>query len=279
MKVMVTGATGFVGHHVVTQFLAEGHEVVAVARDEARLSQLTAATGAKAVACDVYREPQTLFGQADRPDVFVHLAWPGLPNFQKSFHLTDNLPAEIHLFQQLVDWGVSHFQVAGSCLEYGLQSGPLEEDGPTFPTTPYGAAKDFLRKTLQLIQAEKPFVLQWMRLFYMYGEGQSERSLLSQLDRAIDDGDPVFNMSEGSQLRDYLPITEIARRFALLASRPDVEGVINCCSGQPVSVIDLVRSVVEQRGSTIELNRGYYGRPDYEAMAFWGVPGRISAVL
>jgi dTDP-6-deoxy-L-talose 4-dehydrogenase (NAD+) len=77
---------------------------------------------------------------------------------------------------------------------------------PTAPVTPYGLAKDTLRKFLEMLQEVHPFTLQWVRLFYLYGPGQNPKSLLSQLDAAIEQGDPVFRMSGGEQLRDYLPV-------------------------------------------------------------------------
>lgn len=214
----------------------------------------------------------------ERPDVFVHLAWPGLPDYRGLFNLTHNLGAEIALFRWLVEWGVAHLVVAGTCLEYGLQFGPLAEDAETCPTTPYGLAKDTLRKTVQLMQKAQPLTLQWMRLFYMYGPGQSERSLLSQLDKALAEKRSTFDMSPGDQLRDYLPIEDVAERFARVITQKEVSGVINCCSGRPVSVLDLVERHLEANSGSIHLNRGVYSYPDYEALAFWGVPEKLKAL-
>lgn len=145
----------------------------------------------------------------------------------------------------------------------------------TYPSTLYGFAKDALRKALQLFQKEEPFTLQWMRLFYMYGEGQNRNSLLAQLDRAIDEGQAVFNMSAGNQLRDYLSIQKVAENFCIALENPQCQGVINCCSGIPVSVLDLVQQRCLEKVSSIRINRGYYPYPDYEPLAFWGVPSKL----
>jgi len=157
-----------------------------------------------------------------------------------------------------------------------MQYGPLSEEMETRPTTPYGFAKDALRKALQLLQKESPFALQWMRLFYMYGEGQNRNSLLAQLDCAIDERQPVFNMSAGDQLRDYLPIQEVAEKFVLALESPQMDGIVNCCSGKPISVLDLVKQRCDAKASNIKLNRGYYPYPDYEPLAFWGVPSKLT---
>jgi len=275
MRVMVTGATGFVGQHVVKQLLSKGHAVVAVARNIIRAREMSWFDSVEFIQCDLHKNIECLFQLGNIPDVIVHLAWPGLPNYRDFFHISKNLPADIAFLEGAVQAGVSHLVVAGTCLEYGVQYGPLSEDMETKPSTPYGFAKDVLRKSLQLLQKEKPFTLQWMRLFYMYGEGQNEKSLLAQLDQAIADKESVFNMSKGDQLRDYLPIEKIAENFVFAIDNPECNGVINCCSGKPVSVLDLVQQRCRDKAYNIQLNRGYYPYPDYESMAFWGVSSKL----
>ena len=270
MKVLVTGATGFVGRHVVEALVAGGHSVTAVARDESKARTMPWLGRVRFVACDAFAQPErALEGGAD---VLVHLAWPGLPNYRDFFHLSRNLPADLRFLEHAVDAGIARLVVAGTCLEYGMQCGALAATQETRPTTPYGLAKDTLRKSLEMLQRLKPFTLQWVRLFYMYGEGQNPASLLAQLDRAIDEGKPVFDMSRGDQLRDYLPVEEVAATFRRVVESPAVTGVINCCSGTPVSVRELVERRCTERGSGIRLNRGHYPYPDYEPLAFWGVP-------
>lgn len=275
MKVLVTGATGFVGRHVVNELLARGYSVVAVARDIKKAQALPWFDRIEFIQCDIHADFKPLLKPEVLPDAIVHLAWPGLPNYRDFFHIGKNLPADLAFLETAVKAGVNHLVVAGTCLEYGMQYGPLTEEMETRPTTPYGFAKDSLRKALQLLQKDKPFALQWLRLFYMYGEGQNSKSLLAQLDHAIEQGDAVFNMSRGDQLRDYLPVEEVAKNFALVLENPDIDGVVNCCSGSPISVLDLVQQRCQERSSSINLNRGYYPYPDYEPMAFWGVPDKL----
>ena len=276
---MVTGATGFVGRHVVTELLARGHSVVAIARDIKRAREMPWFDRVEFIQCDLHESFQPLFQAEYLPDAIVHLAWPGLPNYRDFFHISKNLPADLAFLEAAVKSGVPHLLIAGTCLEYGMQYGPLSEEMETRPTTPYGFAKDALRKALQLLQKERPFTLQWMRLFYMYGEGQNRNSLLAQLDRAIDERQPVFNMSAGDQLRDYLPIQDVAKNFAIALESPHCQGVINCCSGTPVSVLDLVQQRCKEKASDILLNRGYYPYPDYEPLAFWGETAKLGALF
>ena len=276
MKTMVTGATGFVGRHVVEQLLERGHEVIAVARDIKRANEMPWINRVKFIQCDLHENYRQLLEPDNFPDALIHLAWSGLPNYQGFFHISQNLPADLTFLEAAVTAGVGHLVVAGTCLEYGMKDGPLPEEMETSPTTAYGFAKDTLRKSLQLLQKEKPFTLQWMRLFYIYGKGQNCKSLMSQLDQAIDEGRPIFNMSKGDQLRDYLPVEEVAEHFAVALENPQCQGVINCCSGVPISVLDLVTQQRILRSSNIVLNRGYYRCPPYEPVAFWGIPTKLA---
>ena len=175
--------------------------------------------------------------------------------------------------------GVSQVLVTGTCFEYGLQSGPLSEQTAPQPSNPYGLAKNTLRLFLQNLQRVQPFTLQWARLFYLHGEGQNPNSLLAALDRAIDAGDERFNMSAGEQLRDYLAIETAAGYLATIVQQREFDGVINCASGQPVSVRALVEQRLRERGASIHLNLGHYPYPTHEPMAFWGVADRLQQLL
>jgi dTDP-6-deoxy-L-talose 4-dehydrogenase (NAD+) len=279
MKVLVTGAAGFVGHHVVAQLLERGHEVIAVARDEVTARKFAWFDRVRFIACDVHGpvdRPAERFGQ---PEAVMHLAWPGLPNYGALFHYEKTLPADYSFLKSLVQGGVGHLLVTGTCFEYGMQSGVLAEDLPTAPANPYALAKDTLRKQLQALQQQHAFTLQWARLFYMHGEGQSPNSLLAQLDRAIDGGEAAFNMSGGEQLRDYLPVGEVALRAVILLEHPGCDGVVNICSGEPISVRRLVERHLANRGANIRLNLGHYPYSNEEPMAFWGDGNRLAAIL
>ena len=276
MNVLITGGTGFVGSYVVDELLKRGHKVSATARNMVLARSMAWADQVTFFECDVNKDFDILTNLTPKPDALIHLAWAGLPNFKDYFHIDNNLPADLKFLSAMVRAGIKQLIVAGTCLEYGMQNGPLEEDQDTFPTTPYGFAKDALRKSLQLLQKEESFILQWVRLFYMHGKGQNENSLLAQLDRAIANGDDCFNMSAGDQLRDYLAIEDIAKIFCDVLENKDCNGIINCCSGKPVSVLDLVTERCKQKNSTIRLNRYHYPYPDYEPMAFWGVPAKLN---
>lgn len=277
LKIAVTGASGFVGRHVLTELLRHETEIVAVTRDAARLRGLHESI--QIVEMDIAHPASDCFEQMGQPDVLIHLAWYGLPNYKSLHHFETELPRQYQFLKTMIEAGLHSLLVTGTCFEYGMQSGPLLESMPTRPDNPYGYAKDALRRQLEFLKSVKPFSLAWVRLFYMYGEGQSSTSLYPKLREAVLRGDNIFNMSGGEQLRDYLPVEEVARQIVQLAmARRDI-GTVNICSGKPISVRRLVEQWLDENNWKIELNLGHYPYPDYESMAFWGEPLPESAFI
>jgi nucleoside-diphosphate-sugar epimerase len=250
-----------------------------VGRDRARAAAHDWFARVRFVAADLHAptitgpgSPREQFGDAD---VVMHLAWPGLPNYRQSFHLEENLPRDFRFLESLVEAGFERLLVTGTCLECSPKSGCLEEHDEGEPTLAYPLAKARLRKQLEALRRRKPFVLQWARLFYMYGPGQNPGSLLAQLDRAIDSGATSFDMSGGAQVRDFSPVTDIATKLVRLAEHPEWDGVTHICSGQPITVRELVERHLAARGASLKLNLGVFPYADYEPMEFWGSSTRL----
>jgi dTDP-6-deoxy-L-talose 4-dehydrogenase (NAD+) len=276
VRVALSGATGFIGRHVLAELLRQQQSVVAITRHAERVA---AGPGIEAVTMDLAAPPRHGFELLGRPEVLIHLAWEGLPNYRAARHVDVELPRQFEFLRGLLTDGLPALVVTGTCLEYGMRSGALNETLPAAPAINYAIAKDRLRQQLAALRAARHFDFCWARLFYTYGAGQAPGSLLPQLAAAVARGAERFDMSGGEQLRDYLPVEEVARLLVALALRRCDAGVVNVCSGTPVRVRDLVTGWLAARQWHIALNLGHYPYPEYEPMAFWGERGHLDAVL
>jgi dTDP-6-deoxy-L-talose 4-dehydrogenase (NAD+) len=214
-----------------------------------------------------------------RPDTLIHLAWGGLPNYASDIHLAVELPRQRHFLEACLRGGLRHLVVTGTCLEYGLQEGEWFEDAPIRPHLAYGQAKAALCEDLLKLRAELGFGLAWSRVFYLFGSGQAPTSLHAQLNAAMDRGDHRFPMSAGDQVRDFLPIESAADALVELALRRADPGVVNLCSGVPITVLALVMRWVAEKKAGIALDTGHFPYPSYEPFSFWGSRAKLDNLL
>ncbi|HET7116296.1 MAG TPA: NAD-dependent epimerase/dehydratase family protein [Hanamia sp.] len=281
MKVLVTGASGFIGNYLVKELLKNNHQVIATSQDEEKAKTFSWVNNVKYIPLNLSRVDDSInyFNYFDNPEAIIHLAWKGLPNYDALFHFEENLFRHYGFLKNLVRNGVKDITVTGTCFEYGLQEGKLSENMAAIPANPYAIAKDSLRKFLEQLQKHLPFSLKWVRLFYMYGEGQNPNSLLAQLESAIKNGEKEFNMSAGEQQRDYLPVEKMVEYIAQIALQKKVEGVINCCSGVPITVNQLVDNFLSEKKQSIKLNKGFYSYQAHEPMNFWGDDKKLKDII
>ena len=194
MKVLVTGATGFIGNYVVEELLRSNHQVIATSSNKEKAEQANWFQKVTYISFDLKAIDNSVnyFKHFNEPNLVIHLAWEGLPNYKSSFHEEENLPRHFTFLKNLVSNGLTDLTVTGTCFEYGMQEGCLNESMPVIPANPYGRAKNELRIQLQELQNTVDLSFKWLRLFYMYGKGQNPNSLLSQLDRALENGEEEF---------------------------------------------------------------------------------------
>jgi nucleoside-diphosphate-sugar epimerase len=277
MKVAVTGASGFIGKYVAAELERRSISSTLILRPSKTPPGKLA--NFNYVEINLHDYPENLYEIMGSPDILIHLAWDGLPNYTSHHHFETELPGQFQFLKQLIKSGLQNLVVAGTCFEYGMQSGSLSEDLPCQPLNPYGFAKSALRCQLEFLQRVHYFKMTWARLFYMYGDGQAKSSLFSSLKQAAENGDKIFNMSGGEQLRDYLAVTNVAKYIVSLALKEQNNGIINICSGRPISVRKLVEQWILENNWSIDLNLGHYLYPDYEPLAFWGNCKKLNQCL
>lgn len=275
MKIAVIGGTGFIGNHLVRALLEKNNEVLVTGTTLAKAKKYNWFNQVVFIELNLneYANQSKLL-EIVKCDKIIHLAWKGLPNYKDLFHFEEELLVQYNFIKSLVVLGMKDITITGTCFEYGMKEGALSTDTPSDPQNPYALAKDSLRKFLIQLQSKHEFQLKWLRLFYMYGSGQSEKSLLSQLDKALNNGDDYFNMSGGEQLRDYLDIRDLVEMLINTMIEKQ-NGVYNICSGNPISVKQFVEDYLRKNNKSIKLNLGFYSYPDYEPMNFWGIKSSL----
>ena len=283
MNILVTGASGFIGKNVVSNLLKlQSLNITVSSSNIKNLEELYSENKITIIPFDIYTndyEEIDLFSYFGKPDKLIHLAWRGLPNYGHPFHVTENLPKEYEFISNLVKGGLKDITIAGTCFEYGMQTGELHEEMTTNPLNYYALAKDTLRKMLEILKVNMHFNLKWVRLFYMYGEGQNPNSIIAQLDKALREDTVEFNMSGGLQVRDYMHVSKVAENLVNICLQNEIDGTINNCSGTPVKLLDLVNKYLIDRRKSIKLNLGYYPYSIYEPMEFWGNKEKLNRIL
>jgi len=270
LKVAVTGASGFIGKYLLRELIKEQYEVIALSRDTSKLSDFAGKIKVKKL--DLKNLPSNIYKKLDCPDLLIHLAWGGLPNYNSIHHFECELPQQYCFLKEMIKSGLKKLIVSGSCLEYGLKEGCMKEEMLTNPVTPYAFAKDTLRKQLFLLKKYLRFNVKitWLRIFYLYGDGQSKHSLYSQFVHSVRENYDSFKMSKGDQKRDYLPVEKAATYISSLASINNLPEILNICSGKPISLLQLVNSWKRKLKAKVKLETGVYPYPEYEPFAFWG---------
>ena len=276
MKIAITGATGFIGRHVRNAFAKTEHDVVLVVRDAQKVGRIFARE--EIVLAELSQIENDWFELLGKPDAVLHMAWGGLPNYMDNYHVDVELPMQARFLTAIVNSGLKKLVVTGTCYEYGLSSGALSENQETNPNTPYGVAKDNLRRELFDLQSVKNFDLTWARIFYPYGEGQSEKSLYTQLRDAILHNQD-FLMGNGQQVLDFIQVEKAVNALLLFVTTNNCLGIVNVGSGKPQSVSDFVKDQIQNFQSEIIPRLGSIPDRDFEPVSFWSNNSRLDSIV
>lgn len=274
-RMLVLGAGGYIGRHVVKALLDDGHEVIGVVRPR---STALIDDRATIVEADLLAPGFDVTTLADRaPDGVIHLAWQDGFAHNAPSHILQ-LSSHFRLLEALVDWGVSRVAALGTMHEVGYWEGPINADTPTNPLSLYGIAKDALRRSVLASLAPRVPV-QWLRCFYVYGDDRNNQSVFTRLLEAVDRGETTFPFTSGLNRYDFIEVGELARQIATVSTTPEIAGVINCASGVPVRLRDQVEAFIAEQRLQISLNYGAFPDRPYDSPAVWGDAAVIDEVM
>lgn len=273
MKILVTGAAGYIGRHVVKAALEQGHKVIANdfafkgVDERAEFCDTPIFSGAK----DIYR-------QLGQPDVCIHLAWRDGFRHNSHTHMKD-LSSHVSFLNNLAAGGLPALTVMGTMHEVGYWEGAIDENTPCSPQSQYGIAKNALRQSLMLSLADTPCTLHWLRAYYITGDEAHGSSIFAKLTQAEQDGRATFPFTSGKNLYDFIDVDELARMIVAASVQKEVNGIINVCTGQPVSLAERVERFLQEKHYKIRLDYGAFPDRPYDSPGVWGDPARIRQIM
>lgn len=274
-SVVVTGAAGYIGRHVVSAVADLGFDVLAVVRPgrecvlDPRATVVEADVLAPGFDASVLRTSEAV--------AFIHLAWQdGFAHNAASHMLT--VSAHYALLAAVAESGVPRIAALGTMHEVGYWEGGIEADTPANPRTLYGIAKDCLRRACMLVLAQK-VEFAWLRCYYIYGDDRSNNSIFTRLLESVDEGKSSFPFTTGTNKYDFIHVDELARQIAVASTTSGVTGIINCSSGEPVSLAEKVEEYIRDEGLPIELDYGAFPDRPYDSPEVWGVADRIADLM
>lgn len=272
MKILVTGANGYLGQGIVKHLLDYGNHVVATGRKLNLVDKR-----AECVSCNLFDviDPYTYFGE---PDVVLHLAWrDGFVHYSDA-HIED-LPKHYHFIEALANSNVQMISVMGSMHEIGFYEGSIKEDTPCNPITPYGISKNALRELTQMQCLQKNVKCQWLRGYYIVGNSQYGSSIFSKITVAEHEGKAEFPFTQGQNQFDFIDYNVFCEQVAKTVNQDEVLGIINICSGRPEKLADRVERFISDNHYRIKLNYGAFPDRPYDSKAVWGDNRKILKIM
>lgn len=275
-RILVTGARGYIGAHAVRALVAMGAEVVAVDRPGA--ARPPEDDGALHLEADIFADSSQLLERTGAVDACLHLAWEAGFVHDAPTHML-RLSDHFRFLDGLAQAGVPQIAVLGTMHEVGYFEGMVTETTPTKPRSLYGVAKNALREALDLRLNDSPTTFQWLRCFYIYGDDARNRSVFTKLADAAASGVTTFPFNTGRNRYDFIEVGELGRQIAAVLMQTEVDGIINCCSGEPVALADRVEQYIRDKGYAMTLDYGAFPDREYDSPAIWGDASKIHKIM
>ena len=247
-NILVTGANGFVGRQVISNFKKKDLNIKLVLRQGTKINKLAKEVDEVIFTNDMFKESEDWWKKTSKNiDTVIHIAWYAEPGK----YLTSELNNDCYQGTKNMARGCANAQVKrfvgiGTCFEYEIQSVPVDIKTKLDPKTPYAKAKTDTYNFLTQFFQEKNIEFLWCRLFYLYGEGEDERRLVPYLRKNLSEGKRV-NLSSGKKVKDYMNVQDAGREIVDL-SLSKFTGPCNICSGEAITIRSFSEKIADEYG-------------------------------
>ena len=275
MRVLVTGANGYMGRHIVPKLCDGGHEVIACD---------FSSQGMDSRACFINYDllananDPALFTKLKLPEVIIHLAWKDGFNHSSPAHL-ENLHKHYEFIKNMIDSGAKSIAIMGSMHEIGYFEGCVTAETPCNPLSLYGIAKNALRQAVLNYAADKNTGIKWLRAYYITGDDSNNKSIFAKILQMANEGKKSFPFTSGINKYDFLDVNELAEQITSAALQNEICGIINVCSGKPVALKDKVEQFIRDKQLDIMPEYGAFPSRKYDSPAIWGDACLINQIM
>lgn len=273
MKVLVTGANGYLGQGIVNALIDNNVDVIANGLTLDMVDER-----AEKIACDLFSVSDNPYHYFGEPDVLLHLAWrDGFVHYSDA-HI-DDLPKHYSFIKSFAESGVKKIVVMGSMHEVGFFEGSIKENTPCNPTTPYGISKNALRELTEMFCKQNNVLFQWLRGYYIVSDRKNGSSIFSKIATAEAEGKLEFPFTMGLNQFDFIDYDDFCEQVARAVIQDDILGVINICSGRPEKLADRVERFLRENDYKIKLKYGAFPDRPYDSKAVWGDSTKIEKIM
>lgn len=271
MKILVTGANGYLGKGVVKQLINNGHDVVATDLYNTNIDKR-----ARIKCVDLFSvdDPYEYF---EKPEILLHMAWRDGFVHNSTSHIND-LSKHYIFLKKIMETEIKQIAIIGSMHEIGFYEGSINEHTPTNPQSLYGVSKDALRRIMEIEMRDKDIVFQWLRGFYIVGNTEDGCSVFSKIVQAERKNQIFFPFTEGLNQFDFLDYDIFCERVVETVEQTEINGIINICSGRPEKLSDRVERFINDNHFKIKLKYGEFPDRPYDSKAIWGDDFKIEMI-
>lgn len=272
MKILITGANGYIGAGIVKKLLDAGNQVIATDITLGRVDDR--AIKIESNIFDI-KNPYVFF---NKPDILLHLAWQDGFVHESDSHIL-NLGNHYIFLKSFFASDINKIAIMGSMHEIGQHLGAVKDNTSCNPLSNYGIAKNALRQLAFILSRKYDKKTQWLRGFYLIDNSSVGNSVFSKLFLAGSNNEPYFNLNSGENKYDFLSYEVFITRVACAIQQDEILGIINICSGKPTPLKNKIIEFVRENNFSIQIRFGYYPERTYDSKAIWGDSKKIDKIM